>query len=269
MKKTVLWLGLLLLLVSAAFQMATAGPQQTVLITGANRGIGFEFVQQYTDNGYRVIATCRNPDKADELNGFAAEHDNVLVEYLDLQDLEGIDKLADKYDGQAVDILINNGALMRGDKGQAFGTIDYDAFDTFFHINVRGPLKVTEAFWPHLQASESGAVATLTTSQGRAGIPAPGFAYYKSSKAAIDNLQLDIGRKGQKDGVRVMILMPGRVATHGEKPNDFFTPIDDSVAGMIDVIDKHSIEQNGDTFRWNQDPRAPVTDTVSEASPYE
>ena len=256
---------LALLLVAAAANAA----QQTVLITGANRGIGYEFVKQYADKGYRVIATCRNPAKADELNALAAEHDNVVVEYLDLQDLDGIDKLASEYDGQAVDILINNGALMRGDKGQAFGTIDYDAFDTFFHINVRGPLKVSEAFWPHLQASDNGAVATLTTSQGRAGIPAPGFAYYKSSKAAIDNLQLDIGRKGKKDGVRVMILMPGRVATHGEKPNDFFTPIDQSVTGMIGVIDHHSIEQNGDTFSWNQDPRAPVPDTVTEASPYE
>ncbi|MDJ0926078.1 MAG: SDR family NAD(P)-dependent oxidoreductase [Gammaproteobacteria bacterium] len=257
-------LPLALLLIAAAASAA----QQTVLITGANRGIGYEFVQQYADKGYRVIATCRNPDKAEELNAFAAEHDNVVVEYLDLQDLDGIDKLAAKYDGQPVDILINNGALMRGGKGQAFGTIDYDAFDTFFHINVRGPLKVTESFWPHLQASDDGAVATLTTSQGRAGIPAPGFAYYKSSKAAIDNLQLDIGRKGKKDGVRVMILMPGRVATHGEKPNDFFTPIDQSVTGMISVIDNHSIDQNGDTFSWNEDPREPATDTVSEASPY-
>jgi NAD(P)-dependent dehydrogenase (short-subunit alcohol dehydrogenase family) len=191
------------------------------------------------------------------------------VEYLDLLDLDGIDELAKAYEGQAIDVLVNNGALMRGpDKGQSFGSMDYAAFDTFFHINVRGPLKVSEAFWPHLKASEQGALATLTTSQGTSGIPAPGFAYYKSSKAAIDNLHLDIGRQGKRDGIRVMVLMPGRIATHGEKPNKFFTPVEDSVAGMISVINKQSAEQNGETFSWNDDPAAMVTDAVSEASSY-
>ena len=229
--------------------------QPTVLITGSNRGIGFEFVKQYAAKDYRVIATCRNPDGADELNAFAGDHDNVIVERLDLLDLDGIDQLASRYADQPIDILVNNGALMRGpDEGQSFGTMDYEEFDTFFHINVRGPLKVTEAFWPHLKASDQGAVATLTTSQGRQGIPVPGFAYYKSSKAAIDNLHLDIGRQGRRDGVRVMILIPGRVATHGETPTDFFTPIDDSVAGMIRVIDKHEIKQNGKTFWWKDAP---------------
>ena len=216
---------------------ADAAATPTVLITGANRGIGFEFARQYADLGYRVIATCRNPDSAEELRAFAEDKDQVVIEKLDLVDLQGIDALAARYDGQPIDVLINNAALMRGDKGQAFGTIDYEAFDTFFHTNVRGPLKVTEAFWPHVKASDDGVVASLTTLPGRSGIPVPGFAYYKSSKAALDNLQYDIGRKGKKDGVRVVTLMPGRVPTHGEKFNPaMMVEVDDSVSGMIDVI---------------------------------
>ena len=242
---------LVIFLVVCAGAFASDESQRTVLITGGNRGIGYEFVKQYSEKGYKVIAVCRNPDSADALNELAGERDNVIVERLDLVDLDGIDALAAKYEGQPIDILINNAALMRGDKGQAFGTIDYDEFDTFFHTNVRGPLKVAEAFWPNVKASDEGIVAQLTTGQGRRGIPVPGFAYYKSSKAAIDNLQFDIGRKGQRDGIRVVTLTPGRVATHGEKVLDWMVSVDQSVAGMIEVMANFTIEQNGDTLAWD------------------
>ena len=234
--------------------------QQTVLITGANRGIGFEFVQSSMPNGaYRVIATCRNPAKADELNAFAQSHGDVIVEGLDLvTDLAGIDALALRYAGQPIDVLVNNAALMRGpDKGQAFGTMDYEWFDLWFHTNTRGPLKVTEAFWPNLMASDDGIVASLTTGQGRQGIPVLGFAYYKSSKAAIDNLFLDVARKGKKDGVRVITVSPGRVPTRGEKMNSRMVPIEDSIAGMIRVFEQFTLEQNGKAFRHDGSETSP------------
>jgi short-subunit dehydrogenase len=97
-------------------------------------------------------------------------------------------------------------------------------------------------------------MATLTTGRGRNSIPVPGFSYYKGSKAAIDNFQLDIGRQGRRDGVKVLVLMPGRVATHSEATGRNFVPIEDSVAGMIRVMETSTIKQNGQTFRWNDDP---------------
>lgn len=224
--------------------------QQTVLITGANRGIGFEFVKQYSDKNYRVIATCRNPAKADHLNAFAESNEGVVAERLDLVDLASIDALADKYAGQPIDVLINNAALMRGpDKGQTFGTMDYEWFDEWFHTNTRGPLKVSEAFWPNLVASDNGIVASLTTGPGRHGIPVLGFAYYKSSKAAIDNLFLDVARKGKQDGVRVITISPGRVATRGEPQTPRMVPIQNSIAGMIKVFEQFTLEQNGRAYR--------------------
>ena len=224
--------------------------QSTVLVTGANRGIGFEFVKQYADRGYRVIATCRNPAKADELNAFAKSQSSVIVERLDLVDLDGIDALANKYAGQAIDVLVSNAALLRGpDKGQTFGSMDYEWFDEWFHTNARGPLKVTEAFWPNLIASENGIVASLTTGQGRYGIPVLGFAYYKASKAAIDNFFLDVARKGKKDNVRVITISPGRVATSGAEARPGMVPIKDSIGGMIKVFDGFKLEQNGGSYR--------------------
>jgi NAD(P)-dependent dehydrogenase (short-subunit alcohol dehydrogenase family) len=232
--------------------------QQTVLITGANRGIGFEFVRQYAERGFRIIATCRNPDSAETLNAFSRTHRDVIVEQLDLIDLAGIDALAARYADQPIDVLINNAALMRGpDKGQAFGTMDYEWFDLWFHTNTRGPLKVTEAFWPNLMASENGIVASLTTGQGRQGIPVLGFAYYKSSKAAIDNLFLDIARKGKKDGIRVITISPGRVPTRGEKLTSRMVPIEESIAGMIGVFEQYTLEQNGMAFRHDGTETSP------------
>jgi NAD(P)-dependent dehydrogenase (short-subunit alcohol dehydrogenase family) len=241
-----LFIGLLLVSGTAYPQ----SDQQTVLITGANRGIGFEFVKQYAARGVRVIATCRNPDQADALNAFADAQDNVTVERLDLVDLEGIDALAEKYAGQPIDVLINNAALMRGpDKGQTFGSIDYAWFDEWYHTNTRGPLKVAEAFWPHVMASDKGLVASLTTGQGQRGIPILGFAYYKSSKAAVDNLFLDVARKGKKDGVRVITISPGRVPTHGGPLQKGMVEIEASIAGMITVFEDFTIEQNGGSYR--------------------
>jgi NAD(P)-dependent dehydrogenase (short-subunit alcohol dehydrogenase family) len=139
---------------------------------------------------------------------------------------------------------------MRGpDKGQTFGTMDYEWFDEWFRTNTRGPLKVTEAFWPHVQASDNGLVASLTTGQGQRGIPILGFAYYKSSKAAVDNLFLDVARKGKKDGVRVITISPGRVPTHGGELQKGMVEIEDSIAGMIEVFDEFTIERNGRSYR--------------------
>lgn len=235
-------------------EAATAANHETntALITGANRGIGFEFVKQYAVRGYRVIATCRDPDRADDLRAYAADHGNVVIERLDLVDFGGIDALAEKYADEPIDVLVNNAALMRGpDEGQTLGTLDYEEFDRFYATNVKGPLKVTEAFWPHVRASEERMIASLTTSQGRQGIPVDGFAYYKSSKAAIDNLYIDIGRRGRKEGIRVVTLIPGRVPTHGEPYMKGMTKVEDSVAGMIEVMENHSIKNNGRAFWYN------------------
>ena len=133
--KFVLSLAMWVLIMPAAW--AETQNQHTVLITGANRGIGLEFAKQYAEKGWRVIATCRNPERADELNAFAAQHPDVVVERLDVLDHAGIDALAVRYRNQPVDALLNNAGLMRGpDREQTVGTIDYHLPDARATVNL-------------------------------------------------------------------------------------------------------------------------------------
>jgi NAD(P)-dependent dehydrogenase (short-subunit alcohol dehydrogenase family) len=226
----------------------------TVLITGANRGIGLEFARQYAERGWRVIATARDPQSATELKSFAKGQKNVVLEKLDVMDHPGIDALAAKYAGQPIDVLINNAGLMSGPaKGQMVGTIDYAEFDRFYRTNAMGPLKVAEAFYPNVKLSELKTIAALTTGKGKRGIPVPGFTLYKTSKAALDAIQQEIALRWQKQGIKVVTLLPGRVLTHGEpaSPGQSTVDIKDSISGMIRVLDKLTPDQGGQTIAWD------------------
>jgi NAD(P)-dependent dehydrogenase (short-subunit alcohol dehydrogenase family) len=258
-KSITTWLLAVVAVATVLLNPAIAAPDKnsnaapTVLITGANRGIGFEFVRQYAELGWQVIATCRNPDSAEELTAFASSHNNVIIERLDLLDHEAIDALAAKYSEQSIDVLLNNAGLMRGpDRGQMVGTIDYEEFDRFYRINAMGPLKVSEAFYPNVKRSEMKTIAALTTGTGKRGIPVPGFSLYKTSKAALDAIQKEIALRWKRQGVKVVTLLPGRVLTHGEPAGtQGSVPIEQSISGMITVLDNFNIDQTGKIVQWD------------------
>jgi NAD(P)-dependent dehydrogenase (short-subunit alcohol dehydrogenase family) len=251
-----------LLAMAALAEVPSAAPsaagqvpgQRTVLITGANRGIGLEFVRQYAGRGWRVIATTRDPTTARELEALAAANKNIVIEKLDVADHPGIDALAKRYEGQPIDILINNAGLMQGpDRGQMVGSIDYAEFERFYRINAMGPLKVSEAFFPNVKASDMKVMSALTTGRGKRGIPVPGFTLYKTSKAAMDAIQHEIAIRWKQQGIKVVTLMPGRVLTHGERatPGQAIVSAEDSVAGMMKVLDTLTVEQSDQTIQWD------------------
>ena len=143
---------------------------------------------------------------------------------------------------------------MRGpDRGQIIGTIDYDEFERFYRINVQGPVKVSEAFYPHVRQSDAKTMVVLTTGKGEKGIPFPGFTLYKTSKAAMDAMQKEIALRWERQGVKAVTLLPGRVLTRGEDParNPNAVDVDVSVAGMIEFIDDLTMEQSGHTYQWD------------------
>ena len=101
---------ILLCVISGAANCRSEPP--VVLITGSNRGIGLEFTRQYAERGWQVIATCRRPEAATELQAIARNHSNVIIEALDITDHAAVDRLAEHYAQRPIDVLLNNAAYL-------------------------------------------------------------------------------------------------------------------------------------------------------------
>jgi len=188
---------------------------ETVLVTGSNRGIGLQWVTQYAEQGWDVIATSRSPDDDDDLQALATAHDNVTIETLDVTDQAEIDALAGKLRGQPIDLLINNAGLLGDRAKQAWGSIDADTFDQLMAVNVFGPLKVSEAFADHVAASDRKQIIVVSSAIGSIGMrntptPLPSLAV---SKAAVNMAMRTVAMQLQEQGVVVAMLHPGSVQT--------------------------------------------------------
>ncbi len=245
------------------FVLAGNAQAKTVLISGANSGLGLEFAKQYSALGWQVIATHRRDEIPKSLADLSAARDNVRVERMDITKHDEIDALAAKLAAVPIDVLINN-AGMTGDfrqrEAQSFGTLDYAQFNIFMWTNALGALKVTEAFTPHVKASEGKkivAVSSLAGSFGARGGGMPGGYWYKVSKAALNLFMTNIARELQPEGIAVALLSPGEVRV--EKMAGYNNPRliepEVSISGMIDVIDSLSVETSGAFVRYNGEPQ--------------
>jgi len=228
--------------------IGTAFAETTVLVTGSNRGLGYEFTRQYAERGYRVIATARKPEKADALQALAADKPNIVVEKLDVTDLEAIDALAKKYEGQPIDILINNAGIT-GDpfETQMLGKIDYEIFDLVMHVNVMGPLKIAESFLDHVAASEQKKIISVSSSMGSIAKTFGTGYFYRSSKAALNMSMATLAKEVKGKGIAVGLVNPGPTATDMMKQFDsggLRDPIE-ATADMIRNIDLVTIENTG------------------------
>lgn len=236
---------------------------KTVLISGANSGLGLEFAKQYSALGWQVIATHRRDEVPQSLVDLSGARDNVRIERMDITKHDEIDALAEKLAAIPIDLLINN-AGMTGDfrqpEAQSFGTLDYQQFNTFMWTNALGALKVTEAFTPHVKASESGkivAISSLAGSFGAGGGGMPGGYWYKVSKAALNMFMTNVAMELRPQGIAVALLSPGevRVEKMGGYNNPRLIEPDVSISGMIEVIDALNVETSGAFIRYNGEPQ--------------
>ena len=186
----------------------------TVMITGANRGIGFEFVKVYLARDYNVIATARSPGKADALNALAAENENLTVVQLDVTDFPRVDALAAELQGQPIDILINNAGISGDVRGQMFGNIDYDEFRKVLDVNVVAPTKIAESFYQNLLDSQLKKLVVVSSSEGSiAGISSPRTMVYRTSKAAVNMMYTNLAVQLKRKGITVAMVNPGLTDT--------------------------------------------------------
>ena len=196
----------------------------TILITGSNRGIGFGFVEAYAAKGWIVIATCRTPSEADDLQALAKSNPDIVIEELDVTDDQEIQALADKYRDTPIDILVNNAGILPELKPVTFDTVDYEKMDRMLAVNTWGPTKVSTAFIDHVAASKHKKIITMTSGEGSRGRVRRGGAYhYRVTKVAVNMMMLLMSRDVAERRVIVGLINPGLVDTQGLREVDLDT----------------------------------------------
>lgn len=221
----------------------------TVLITGANRGIGLEFVKQYSDLGWNIIATARKPGNADDLQALAANNKQIVIEQLDVTDFDRLQALQTKYAEQSIDVLLSNAGITPKYKS-AFRTaksIDWDMTRKSLEVNAIAPLHISQLFMKNVAASEQKKIVVISSKAGsfELGPKMPMMYSYRGSKAALNMYMYTLSFETRKKDVILTLLSPGQVNTvPGMKlPNAIET--DESVSKMLKVIDGLTLEQNG------------------------
>ena len=189
--------------------------QPTVLITGANRGLGLEFARQYAALGWNVIASCRTPTTAGNLDAVAAQYPRVFIEQLDVTSDTEVARLAGKYAGQPIDVLLNNAGIYGTLEKQTLGSFDYEELKRVFDINAIGSLRVSEAFRDNVIASDQKKIISLGGGMGTQSIGSlfGGHYFIKMSKAAHLMAMGVMQKDMQKTGIIITMISPGRVDT--------------------------------------------------------
>lgn len=219
------------------------------LVTGANRGIGLEFIRQILHRGERVVACCRNPERAIELNRLASVHDNdrLVICKLDVMQATAITSLPEllKKKGILIDVLIPNAGVAAA--SERLGLIQEETMLRVLHTNAISPMLLTQAFADHLQAPKRNAKIVCISSDLGSITCASDLTFglsYAMSKAALNmgvkKLSSDLANRG----IVLVAIHPGWVQTDMGGRYAHLTPTE-STQAMLGVIDKLSIAQSG------------------------
>ncbi len=223
----------------------------SILITGANRGLGLELARQYEAAGWRVHACCRNPGAAKDLARLAGDSGGkVSVSAMEVTKPAEVKAAAAALKGQAIDVLFNNAGVLGGDINQtapmSFGAIDYAMWEEVLRVNTLAPMRVAEAFVDHVAASERKLMVFMSTHMSSISeLASGGYYQYRSSKAALNlvvkGLALDLAPKG----IRTLAVHPGWVATDMGGASAPVKPAD-SITGLRQVIENYGKTQTGE-----------------------
>jgi NAD(P)-dependent dehydrogenase (short-subunit alcohol dehydrogenase family) len=218
---------------------------RTVLITGANRGIGLEHARRYAERGARVFATARILEEADQLAALAKLHgDQVKVLPYDATDDEAPSALRDRIGAEPIDLMLANAGAM-GTRRQNFGDVDVKAVLALIHVNALAPLKLAEAFADNVAQSERKVMAFQTSLMGSIADNGSGGAYaYRLSKAALNMVGKGVANDLRGRGIISVLLHPGWVRTRMGGPNGKIS-VEECVEGQQRILDALTPEQSG------------------------
>lgn len=220
----------------------------TCLITGANRGLGLEFAKQYAADGWKVIATCRRPEAAEDLNALEGD---IQVHPLDVTDFARVQALGKTLSGEAIDLLVNNAGIY-GPRVVPHDSVDYAAWAEVLRANTMAPLKMCAVFEPHVAKSKLRRIVAVSSMMGSMTDNTSGGAYiYRSSKAALNAVMKSLAVDLREKGISVAVLHPGWVRTDMGGPGGKIEAFE-SVAGMRQVIDAMTIENTGRFMNYDE-----------------
>jgi len=218
----------------------------TALITGCDTGLGVEFARQYAAEGYRVLATCLDPDGAAATRAIAGE---IRVLKLVVSDHGAIEGLARELREERVDILLSNAGI--GRPHPPFGETDYANWRRILEVNLLGPMKLAESFVEHVGRSELKVMAFVSSRMGSIGLNLTGGSYaYRSSKAGLNAVVKSLAVDLAPRGICCLALHPGWAKTEpGAR-----VEVDASVAGIRGVIHRASRHHTGSFLSYADQP---------------
>ena len=223
----------------------------TILITGANRGLGLEFCKQYAKENWNVIACCRNPQNASDLTKLANQFPSVSILQLDVSDLSQISTLAKTLDGTEIDILLNNAGIYGDESGHGFGNLDYAQWQKNMTVNVFAPVKLTEALLSNLECGKLKKIVAISSLMGSIEDNGSGGSIlYRSSKTALNSAMKSIAIDIKPKNIAVLILHPGWVKTDMGGSNASMK-ISKSVVKMRETIANFTHQQSGEFLRYD------------------
>ena len=234
---------------------------KTALVTGSNRGIGLEFVRQLTNKEYFVIATCRSPEQATELQKlFQKNPHHLTIMKMDVADPQSVENIYQEIKSQIelLDLLINNAGVNltrhefeRQPDYEVLGKPHTATFLKTFEINSIGPLLVTTRFIPLLKKSQQPIVVNITSQMGSIERKNYGGYYsYSASKAALNMITKLLSHDLRRLNITVLAVHPGWVRTDMGGTAAPLSP-QDSVKGMLRLIEKVTLRDTGTFFSWD------------------
>ena len=219
---------------------------RSVLVTGASRGIGLEFVRTYLGRGASVIAAARNPTTASELQQLGEQYpDQLRLMQLDVKDERSVELLDGAIGNTPIDLLINNAGILHV---ETLENMDFSSVLEQFRVNALGALQVTQALLGNF--SDGARIVNMTSRMGSLDDNTSGGYYgYRMSKAALNmaTRSLAVDLKGRN--ITVIAMHPGMVQTDMTRGFGMMTPAE-SVASMVEIIEKLTPAQSGQFLHY-------------------
>jgi NAD(P)-dependent dehydrogenase (short-subunit alcohol dehydrogenase family) len=226
---------------------------QTILITGANRGIGFELTRQFLRDDTQIFAACRGPERADALNELAGNHaDCVAILQMDVNDEDSISAavkaIAAKTD--ALDLLVNNAGIGGGDHARIMGQLTSSEVSHVIRTNAVGPLIVTQACRDLLKNGDNPRVVMISSGLGSLQRTGGSSYAYRMSKAAMNMAARVLAFDGAMAGVITITVNPGWVQTDMGGPSASLKP-EESGGALRALINRVTRADNGKFFQYD------------------